>query len=352
MNSSSYLKLSIALITILLVTSSFNFSYVHGSPETKISIVPREITWLSPGDAFTVNITVSDASNIFGWQVAIEYNVTVVNCTAAWLPEDNIFKGKSAVIAPLEFKNFTTYGFIVYGANILGLDTVNVPDVGILCSMNFTVLHAGQTSLRIATRDYPAVPPGAWQMPDGTWIPYEFHTFLQDLEMNEMPFTEESGSIATMGMKSPPFAAFSISPTVLSHENLFLVVDTPYLVNEPILFNASRSYDLDGYIVKYIWDFGDGNITEVDTSVIYHTYRKTYTVVKIKLEVVDNDGISDTKSQSITVGLALRPLDYTPVIATFFGLIVLWIVYATTKHTYKYVKRRKLLKETRGTKHP
>lgn len=393
LNRGSYLKLGIPLIVILLMTSSFNIPHVHASTETKISIAPRKITGLSVDDTFTVNVTVSDVSNLFGWDVAIEYDVKVVNLTAVWLPKGNVFEGKNPIPGLLTFYNFTTYGFIVYGANLL-LDTVSVPDVGLLCSLNFTVIGVGQTNLRITTLNNPAIPPGAWMMPDGTWFPYGFWTYLQDFDMREMPFIEESCAIATIGRGVPPVAIFNISPTVLEHENLLLIGNTTYFVNEPIIFNASRSYDPDGNIVNYIWDFGDGNITVVSTPIIYHIYHITYRLVKIKLMVVDNDGAIDTElfrnaygsepsdpnwnpiadsnddgridvkdisliclsmcqaSQSITIGLTLEPVDYTPVIASFFGLIVLWIVYMIAKSAYKYVKRRKLLKGVHGTVYP
>lgn len=392
MNRGSYLKLTIPLITILLVISCFNIPHVHAS-QTKISTVPRKITDLSVNDTLTVNVTVSDVADLYGWQIAIEYDVRVVNFTDVWLPKGNVFDGKNPLLGVLTFYNFTTYGFIVYGAGLL-LETVSVPGVGILCSMNFTVIRVGQTALRIATIDNPAIPPEAWMMPDGTWYPYGFWTFLQDFDMGEMPFVEESCAIATVGMRIPPVAIFSISPTVLKHENLLLIGNTTYFVNEPIFFNASRSYDPDGNIVKYIWDFGDGNITEVGTPVIYHNYHKTHKLVKVKLIVVDNDGTIDIElfresygsepsdpnwdpicdlnddgridmkdigiicqcmcqaSQSITVGLTLTPVDYTPVVVSFFGLIVLWIVYMIAKSVYKYVKRRKLLKGAHGTGHP
>jgi len=65
---------------------------------------------------------------------------------------------------------------------------------------------------------------------------------------------------------------------------------------EVIHFDASESYDLDGNIVSYFWDFGDGtNATDVTVD---HAYAEdgNYTVT---LTVTDNDGassaISDTK---------------------------------------------------------
>jgi PKD repeat protein len=65
---------------------------------------------------------------------------------------------------------------------------------------------------------------------------------------------------------------------------------------EVIHFDASESYDLDGNIVRYFWDFGDGtNATEVTVD---HAYVEDGNYL-VTLTVTDNDGasssISDTK---------------------------------------------------------
>ncbi len=48
----------------------------------------------------------------------------------------------------------------------------------------------------------------------------------------------------------------------------------PAVPNREVVFNASASFDpdLDGEVVKYIWDFGDGNKTETENPTITHTY--------------------------------------------------------------------------------
>lgn len=68
--------------------------------------------------------------------------------------------------------------------------------------------------------------------------------------------------------------------------------------NDVVGFDASSSDDIDGVIVSYDWDFGDGN-TDSGVSVS-HSYAQdgVYTIV---LTVTDNDGLTDTNSVDITV---------------------------------------------------
>ncbi len=98
--------------------------------------------------------------------------------------------------------------------------------------------------------------------------------------------TASTSSIKTV-LNRPPVASFTFSPI------------TPY-TGETVLFNASASYDSDGSIITYEWDFGDVNVTTVTTPTVTHTYvdNGTYTVT---LKVTDNDGVVDTASQSIAV---------------------------------------------------
>jgi serine protease len=63
-------------------------------------------------------------------------------------------------------------------------------------------------------------------------------------------------------------------------------------------FDGSGSSDSDGSIASYAWDFGDGNTASGSTA--SHTYAAggTYTVT---LTVTDDDGATDSASQSVTV---------------------------------------------------
>jgi PKD repeat protein len=101
-------------------------------------------------------------------------------------------------------------------------------------------------------------------------------------------------------VKNPPIANFTYTPTSPA-------------VNQTVTFNASDSYDPDGYIVSYVWNFGDDNITTTTDFIIYHKYLTTgnYTVTLI---VTDNDGLTDTSSQYIIVrNPPIANFTFTPV---------------------------------------
>ncbi len=101
---------------------------------------------------------------------------------------------------------------------------------------------------------------------------------------NHDPDGDSDGTAITVPppVNQPPVATFTYACTDLSCD-----------------FDASDSYDPDGSIISYDWDFGDGNTgTGATTS---HTYAVagSYTIV---LTVADNDSAADMDSQEVTVG--------------------------------------------------
>jgi len=72
------------------------------------------------------------------------------------------------------------------------------------------------------------------------------------------------------------------------------------IVSETVTFNASASYDPNGTIVSYDWNFGDETVTTETEPIITHVYTNagTYTVT---LTVTDNEGLADTTSAAISV---------------------------------------------------
>jgi PKD repeat protein len=108
-------------------------------------------------------------------------------------------------------------------------------------------------------------------------------TYTVVLTVTDADLLTDSASEQVTAVKppEPPVASFTALPT--------------YLV---VAVDASASYDPDGAIVSYAWDFGDGG-TGVD-KIMSHTYLAggTYTIT---LTVVDSQSLSASASSSVTV---------------------------------------------------
>ena len=72
------------------------------------------------------------------------------------------------------------------------------------------------------------------------------------------------------------------------------------IVGQTITFDASASEDPDGKIVKYAWNFRDGNTTTIEDRIITHTYT-TAGEYEVILTIVDDHGISMSYTVAITV---------------------------------------------------
>jgi len=83
----------------------------------------------------------------------------------------------------------------------------------------------------------------------------------------------------------PPTAVFTAAPSTVA-------------IGEPVAFDASASFDPDGRILSYLWDFGDGS-TGSGAS-IAHGFSTPGTF-PVTLTVVDNDGARSSHVLSVLV---------------------------------------------------
>ncbi|MBO8180402.1 MAG: PKD domain-containing protein [Archaeoglobus sp.] len=88
------------------------------------------------------------------------------------------------------------------------------------------------------------------------------------------------------GANQPPVANFTYSPSYPEE-------------GDTVTFDASASYDPDGSIVSYNWNFGDGSIGSGQT--VQHVYSQagTYTVT---LNVTDDSGLTTSIQKTVSVG--------------------------------------------------
>ena len=136
--------------------------------------------------------------------------------------------------------------------------------------------------------------------PDGTIISYFWdfgdgttatgatadHAYVEDVVYTvTLTVTDDDGASSSVSaaktvLNSPPVASFTENATTV-------------FTGEVIRFDASGSYDLDGSIISYLWDFGDGTIAVGVT--VDHAYADNgnYTVI---LAVTDDDGATISTS--------------------------------------------------------
>ncbi|HKZ94285.1 MAG TPA: PKD domain-containing protein [Candidatus Bathyarchaeia archaeon] len=109
------------------------------------------------------------------------------------------------------------------------------------------------------------------------------HTFLHFTYAHSSHMVEIHGTTVA----TPPIAIFTTSTSRA-------------VAGTPVSFNATDSYDPDGNIEHYHWNFGDGNITTVDDPIITHSYTSADNCT-VTLTVEDNKQLINSAQATITI---------------------------------------------------
>lgn len=253
-----YVIMCVIVLFLSFLLATHRFSLAHAS-QTTVSVYPSSLV-IRPGDNITVTVTVTDVSNLFLWQGAMEYNASVIRLSDAWVPQDNVFQGQSyvAVGLPISEVNALTADGLNY--NLIGATlasgSVNVSS-GTLFKVNFTAIDSGATAIRIGTRANPIM---------SLMYPASWDSFLLDLDLNEMPFVAESGfaSVTSFGGVYVPVGVnVTVSPTGglgLTFANVTgagsVTANKTLTVQAPPLANLTGQY----YDIKVTADY-IGNVT-------------------------------------------------------------------------------------------
>jgi hypothetical protein len=163
------------------------FPIVHSAETTSIYVNPQIVDYILIGQPFTVNITVANVTDLAYWQVRLGFNPTVLNCTDATIPQDNIFEGY--LQEPVIWSINNAEGFIRV-ENKLG-QAGGVSGSGTLFQVEFKGLVEGSSYLNF---QYIGTPIG---------------TVLIDSSSNSIPFDTEAGlvkvNIAQVDIPNVPF---------------------------------------------------------------------------------------------------------------------------------------------------
>jgi len=135
----------ILLTTALLVCIATTVA-VRASPTT-ISLNPPEVEDLDLGESFTVNITVTDVTDLYSWDVYLTFDPEILNCTGF---EEGPFLQQVATTTIWGQIN-NTAGFTTPGAILFdpaqGFPAEGATGSGVLATVTFTVKGRGVTTL-------------------------------------------------------------------------------------------------------------------------------------------------------------------------------------------------------------
>lgn len=189
----------LAIVIVILVVGIIAVVYYltlpseeEKPPPAPVYLVPSEITFdateVSVGHSFNVTAWVANATDLFGYQVALYYNATVINVTNAWQPSWNssyVFYGKTGT--PLNASEYFNVSGIYWGHCVIGFSLLKGEESftgdGLLAVFEFEITaDAPATSDLIIS----SIPSG---------IPEEqaFETKLKDSDNAEIVITATDG---------------------------------------------------------------------------------------------------------------------------------------------------------------
>jgi len=255
-------------------------------PSPYIAVVPDSVIdyTLGVGDTFTVDIYTdySAASDVWAWEFTLTYDPNILHGIAV-TNGDLISLAKSpwATFMPGTFDN-TAGKLSLTGAFFFfmpGSEPFTTSGPGTLATVTFEVAGYGDSDITLGKSH-----------PDTTVLKSP-DTRIIDAETN--PEQIGDGFFSNWLEGVPPVASFTWTPI------------TPE-VGDVVTFDASTSYDPDGTIVGYYWEFGNGD-TSID--MVANTTYNTIGLYTARLTVTDNDGLEDLATATLEVITAKEGVD-------------------------------------------
>ena len=284
------------LISVLTLAFNMRLGYVYSSSNlssdgTLVYVNPEKITG-NLNDIFTIDIVVFNVTDLYGVDILFSWDPTILEYVShtAKIPvedyPDGILHEPGFIIKDDVDVTEGTY-WLAY-ASMSPAEPFN--GTGIAFNMTFRIVSLS-----------------------GACILDIVEAALSDGGGNPIAVEIKDGLFTPAGA---PIARFSWWPEI-------------GVVEKPVIFNASESYDPDGSIVSYFWDFGDGYAMSTTNPVIAHTFNhtlisKTYTV---SLIVEDDSGTNSSKTtHSVTIvksrNIAVQNVELTPTFRTLVNSTV------------------------------
>jgi len=195
-------KSSLIIILLIVLSMTISLKTTGATGSATIQLVPQTST-VEGGTTFTVNLTVTNVTNLAVWEFRLFYLNTILNCTNA---VEGPFLGTGGSPQYFTFNVTSAYnatdGCLLFGATLIG-PVPGVNGSGTLATITFQALAAGNTSLHFDNNP--------------TW------NFLLDSSpppRNPIPYTTVDGTVqVTPGVAVHDLAVTAMTPlkTIVGH---------------------------------------------------------------------------------------------------------------------------------------
>lgn len=132
--------------------------------EPTFVMLPQEVV-ANSGDIFFVSVFAENVTNMYGWQIRLHFDPTIMECINVSIPAQNVFSEKYPVSQALVDYNDTEFtrrplqsienneGYVVAGDCLLGQNQTTFYGSGLLCQVTFSAVSSGSSNLTLSTSD-------------------------------------------------------------------------------------------------------------------------------------------------------------------------------------------------------
>jgi len=147
-----------------LTQSTPDMAMSNATNETTFIVLPQEVS-VNVGDTFFVSIFAENVRNMYGWQVILFFDPTIVECLNVSVPGQQVFSDRYPVSQALIDFNSTEFtkrplqsiqngeGSALACDCLLGQNQTTFYGSGFLCQAAFKALSSGSSNLALSTAD-------------------------------------------------------------------------------------------------------------------------------------------------------------------------------------------------------
>ncbi|MDH5689946.1 MAG: dockerin type I domain-containing protein [Candidatus Bathyarchaeota archaeon] len=234
----------ITLLFIFLLACGASSLETHAYPTATVYIDPPEITGITPGENFDIDFSISDVSDLFGWQVPVFFLSRVINVVDVQEGPFLTNVGSTYFVEGTVTNNYNaTHGVVWLACTLIGADH-GADGSGVLATVNFVVVGVGETPLRVG----------------GGPVPYNETKLRDSTPMGGEPIPHTtSGGHVRVGGNDIAVTDLKLQKTVANDTNVQINAKVQNYGNYSATFDVTLYYDENEIETQTVTDLPPGN---------------------------------------------------------------------------------------------